>query len=256
MSESLEFEGEGAERSAVWRARIPGIHGIDVVASAIAGPMRVERTTFLAVRRAGLTAGRPRTMRGRSRQRRPDPDGPRERSAAIQPRLQLTWALEAIEVLRDLRSFLRRGWRRPLEGPSARSRGSMTSSHDCERSSLTVRSAPRACGRGSRLAPRTAQADLEALDRQPCIGTFGYQRRFGVLGFDPLVDVARFEDRTAVGQQQPGCAPASLRRVRRPGADGIMVFLRSAEVTPRGAHTPCQGCASWPPLNRSLPHAL
>ena len=48
-SESLELSGDGAEQSASWRPAMPGIHAIDVVASAIAGKMRVERTTFLAV---------------------------------------------------------------------------------------------------------------------------------------------------------------------------------------------------------------
>jgi pimeloyl-ACP methyl ester carboxylesterase len=48
-SESLDFAGRGIEQSASWRPHMTGIHGIDVVASAVAGGMRVERTTFLAV---------------------------------------------------------------------------------------------------------------------------------------------------------------------------------------------------------------
>jgi len=33
----------------VWRAGEPGIHGIDIIASARAEGLRIERTTFLAV---------------------------------------------------------------------------------------------------------------------------------------------------------------------------------------------------------------
>lgn len=48
-SEAFDLNGQGAERSAVWRASEAGIHGIDIVASGRAEGLRVERTTFLAV---------------------------------------------------------------------------------------------------------------------------------------------------------------------------------------------------------------
>jgi len=48
-SEAFELQGSGAERSAVWRAVEPGIHGIDIIASARAEGLRIERTMFLAV---------------------------------------------------------------------------------------------------------------------------------------------------------------------------------------------------------------
>lgn len=48
-SESFELQGNGAERSAVWQASEPGLHGIDIVASARAEGLRIERSAFLAV---------------------------------------------------------------------------------------------------------------------------------------------------------------------------------------------------------------
>ena len=48
-TQSLVLSGDGQQRSATWRPRMAGIHGIDVTASAKADGMRVERTTFLAV---------------------------------------------------------------------------------------------------------------------------------------------------------------------------------------------------------------
>jgi hypothetical protein len=48
-TEVIELPGNGAERSAIWRAGEPGIHGIDITASANSEGLRIERTTFLAV---------------------------------------------------------------------------------------------------------------------------------------------------------------------------------------------------------------
>ncbi|MFO1296350.1 MAG: alpha/beta fold hydrolase [Rubrivivax sp.] len=48
-TETLALRGEGTERTAIWRARLPGLHGIDIVATAQAGDLRVERTSLLAV---------------------------------------------------------------------------------------------------------------------------------------------------------------------------------------------------------------
>jgi hypothetical protein len=46
---SLELLGNGPERSAVWQAGEPGLHGIDIVAVARAEGLRIERSVFLAV---------------------------------------------------------------------------------------------------------------------------------------------------------------------------------------------------------------
>jgi len=48
-SAALDLQGNGVERSAVWRASESGIHGIDIIARAQAEGLRIERTTFLAV---------------------------------------------------------------------------------------------------------------------------------------------------------------------------------------------------------------
>ena len=48
-TETFELHGSGAERSAVWLASEPGLHGIDIVATARAQGQRIERSAFLAV---------------------------------------------------------------------------------------------------------------------------------------------------------------------------------------------------------------
>lgn len=48
-TETLELRGGERERMATWRAGQPGLHGIDIVATAQAGILRVERTALLAV---------------------------------------------------------------------------------------------------------------------------------------------------------------------------------------------------------------
>ncbi|HEX6361352.1 MAG TPA: hypothetical protein VFZ93_00230, partial [Albitalea sp.] len=48
-TETVALRGTGGEREAVWRADQAGLHGIDVVATARAGALRIERSEFLAV---------------------------------------------------------------------------------------------------------------------------------------------------------------------------------------------------------------
>jgi pimeloyl-ACP methyl ester carboxylesterase len=48
-TETLEMAGEGAQRSVSWRPSQRGLHGVDVVARARAGELRIERRGFLAV---------------------------------------------------------------------------------------------------------------------------------------------------------------------------------------------------------------
>ena len=48
-TETLDLPGEGAQRSVRWRPVQPGLHGIDISASARAGALRIERMGFLAV---------------------------------------------------------------------------------------------------------------------------------------------------------------------------------------------------------------
>jgi pimeloyl-ACP methyl ester carboxylesterase len=48
-TETLEMAGEGAQRSVLWRPGQRGLHGVDIVARARAGELRIERRGFLAV---------------------------------------------------------------------------------------------------------------------------------------------------------------------------------------------------------------
>jgi pimeloyl-ACP methyl ester carboxylesterase len=48
-TETLDLQGSAAEMKAVWRAAERGIHGVDIIATARADGLRVERTTFLAL---------------------------------------------------------------------------------------------------------------------------------------------------------------------------------------------------------------
>ncbi|NML17799.1 PGAP1-like alpha/beta domain-containing protein [Azohydromonas caseinilytica] len=48
-TETLDMPGDGAQRSVRWRPAQPGLHGIDIAASARAGELRIERMGFLAV---------------------------------------------------------------------------------------------------------------------------------------------------------------------------------------------------------------
>jgi pimeloyl-ACP methyl ester carboxylesterase len=48
-TETLDLQGSAAEMRAVWRAAERGIHGVDIIATARADGLRIERTTFLAL---------------------------------------------------------------------------------------------------------------------------------------------------------------------------------------------------------------
>ncbi|WP_157268014.1 esterase/lipase family protein [Azohydromonas aeria] len=48
-TEALALPGEGARRSVAWRAARRGLHGIELIASARAGELRIERRRFLVV---------------------------------------------------------------------------------------------------------------------------------------------------------------------------------------------------------------